>query len=57
MTGLTKRCPDCKGEGGFVVAYPEIGMHPEECRRCDATGRVPILETELEAHGQERLPL
>ena len=33
-------CPDCNGEGGHVVAYPETGMHPEECRKCNGSGRV-----------------
>ena len=57
MTGLTKECTACDGRGQWTL-YRKLGrveLHP--CRACDATGRIPITETELEAHGQERLPL
>ena len=68
MTGLTKECPHCGGLGigrcrmcsgdGCSVCLGSIDLEDYyDCDVCEATGRVPVLESELEAHGQERLPL
>ena len=49
MTGLTKPCPapDCiDGAAVFEGADDEI------CETCLGSGRVPVRESELEAHGQ-----
>jgi hypothetical protein len=47
MTNQTKHCPDC-------AVYEDMD---EDCETCFGTGRVPLLESDLEAVGQTSLDL
>jgi DnaJ-class molecular chaperone len=51
MTGLTKPCPGCDGDGRVgMIVRGEAGL--EWCPECDGSGLAHVMESELEAHVQ-----